>query len=159
MAQVVKPPTSFWAVDHERYNRAVFLGGSIEQGTADNWQDMVTKCLEDLPVLILNPRRDEWDPTWAQDPIPGTPFYEQVQWELDGQEFADTHVYYFDPNTKSPITLLELGLYCNNDNVIVYCPKEFWRYGNVKLVCERNAVKCFETEVDFLVHLYKSLSK
>jgi len=44
---------------------------------------------------------------------------------------------YFDPNTKSPISLLELGLHANSGKMIVCCPKGFWRKGNVDIVCER----------------------
>jgi len=53
---------------------------------------------------------------------------------------------YFDPNTKSPITLLELGLFTVVDRVvkqkiIVCCPTGFWRKGNVDVVCRRYGIK------------------
>ena len=37
---------------------AIFLAGSIEMDTAVEWQDYVIEKLSDLPVTILNPRRD-----------------------------------------------------------------------------------------------------
>jgi len=57
---------------------------------------------------------------------------------LDGLEIADKVLIYFDPDTKSPITLLELGLVAHPlDKVIVVCPRGYWKKGNVDIVCER----------------------
>lgn len=153
MAIVVKPPESFW--DHEYpYHRAIFLGGSIEMGLATKWQARVAAALDDLSVLLLDPRRDDWDSGWLQDPTPGTKFHEQVTWELDAIEFADTHVFYFDSDTKSPITLMELGLQITSGyHPIVFCPKGFWRYGNVKIVCDRFGVRVHEDESEFIAEL------
>lgn len=65
-------------------------------------------------------------------------FKEQVNWELDALSSADIVVFYFDPNTKSPITLMELGLAAASEsNVIVCCPDGFWRKGNVEIICDR----------------------
>lgn len=129
----------------------VFLGGSIEMGVAEKWQDRIVNDLSKSTCLILNPRRDDWDASWVQDPTKGTKFWQQVSWELQGQEVADIICYYFDPNTKSPITLLELGLFGQQTNVLVCCPKEFWRYGNVAMVCNRYQIP--------LVHSYEEMSK
>lgn len=132
----------------------IFLGGSIEQGKAINWQDKIAKLceLEKVNVTIFNPRRDDWDSTWVQDPTPGTQFHEQVTWELNRQDESDIIIYYFDAKTKSPITLLELGLYATQKDktVIVFCPEEFYRYGNVKIVCDKYNISCFTNEAKFL---------
>jgi hypothetical protein len=123
---------------------AIFLGGSIEMNTAEKWQDRLARelsyCNDNL--VLLNPRRDDWDSSWVQDPTPGTQFHKQVTWELDYQDDADVCVYYFDPSTKSPITLLELGCYgcLNPDIVVVCCPTSFWRYGNVAMFCARHNI-------------------
>ena len=50
---------------------------------------------------------------------------------------------YFSPETKSPITLLELGLFAEK-NIIVCCPSGFWRKGNVDIVCTRYGIPRFE---------------
>ena len=44
---------------------------------------------------------------------------------------------YFAPETKAPITLLELGLFARTGKVIVCCPEGYWRRGNVEVVCAR----------------------
>jgi hypothetical protein len=115
----------------------LFLAGSIEQGSAEMWQPEIVKRIreEDGPnqVDIFNPRRDDWDAAWPNDPdFPQ--FKAQVNWEIDYITSSDVVFFWFDPKTKSPITLLELGLVLSGEsNVVIYCPKEFYRYGNVKI--------------------------
>lgn len=154
--KLLKPPQP---LDITGSNNILFLGGSIEMGTATKWQDRFIEELSDQDVLILNPRRDDWDSSWEQDPTPGTPFYEQVKWELDGQDLSNLLIYYFDPNTKSPITLLELGLYAHAwKHVYVYCPKEFWRYGNVKMVCDKYGISVYDDE-SYIIQVIKESIK
>lgn len=153
MVTVLKAPELYEQDDR----MAIFLGGAIDMGAAENWQDRLTKDLSDYQELvILNPRRDDWDSSWEQDPTPGTQFYEQVEWELECQEQADVNIYYFTADSKAPITLLELGLF-NDDNVVVCCPKEFYRYGNVKMVCDRYGINMVETYDDLLKLLRDAL--
>jgi hypothetical protein len=115
----------------------VFLAGSIEMGAAEDWQTRVAEALSDLDVVVLNPRRDAWDASWPQTVAFG-PFREQVEWELEGQAHADVIAFYFAPDTRSPVTLLELGLAAaGQKRCVVCCPEGFWRKGNVDVVCRR----------------------
>lgn len=136
MARILKPPAP---LDLAADERAVFLAGSIEMGAAGPWQAAVERALADLPVVLLNPRRDEWDASWEQS-ISNPQFRGQVEWELDGQQRADVIAMHFDPATKAPITLLELGLFATSGKVIACCPPGYWRRGNVQVVCGRYAV-------------------
>lgn len=54
---------------------------------------------------------------------------------------------YFAPNSKSPITLAELGIACGKfpQKVIVCCPQMFYRKGNVDIICHRYGVKQIAT--------------
>lgn len=115
---------------------SIFLAGSIEMGVADNWQSKIADALKYKQVVLFNPRRDDWDSSWEQS-ITNEKFVEQVTWELDMLTLADKIVMYFDPNTKSPISLLELGMFAVNQNMLVCCPDGFWRKGNVEIVCDR----------------------
>lgn len=151
---VVKPPTPFNLHNEDRHS--IFLAGSIEMGKAEMWQDRVAEALSDLFVLLLNPRRDNWDSSWKQD-ITEPNFKEQVDWELKGIEEADTVVLYFDPATMSPITLLELGLAVTIEgvaHVLVCCPPGYWRRGNVQIVCARYGLTLVDT-MDELIHLIR----
>ncbi len=81
----------------------------------------------------------DWDSSWKEN-IKEAKFYEQVQWELKAQEQADMIVMFFAPETKSPISLLELGLFARSGKMVVCCPDGFWKKGNVDIVCERYGV-------------------
>jgi hypothetical protein len=123
----------------------VFLAGSIEMGAAKEWQQQVIDLFDSLipqeqqnNYLLLNPRRPDWDSGWKQD-YTEPRFYEQVKWELKGLQQADQVLVYFDPATKSPVSLLELGAFHNK--AIVVCPEGFWRKGNVDIFCEEFNVK------------------
>jgi hypothetical protein len=135
----VKPPHSYKA---HQGKPSVFLAGSIEMGAAIDWQKKVVEGLSHLDVLILNPRRDNWDSSWEQK-ITNAPFREQVEWELDALDAADIIVVYYCVDTKAPITLLELGLHAATEpgKLVVCCPEGFWRKGNVDIVCARHGVK------------------
>lgn len=121
---------------------AIFLAGSIEMGAAVDWQAEIVKALSDTDVLILNPRREGWDFSWKQS-ISNDRFREQVEWELDALDEAGLMLLYFAPKTKSPISLLEYGLYAGRrpDQIVVCCPEGFWRKGNVDIVSKRLGVK------------------
>ncbi|MDB5313116.1 MAG: hypothetical protein JWO38_7318 [Gemmataceae bacterium] len=136
MAQVLKPPVP---LSFDDTVPSVFLAGSIEMGEAEDWQTHVGHGLRDLDVVILNPRRDEWDASWVQS-IDNPPFREQVGWELEGLERASVVAMYFAPLTKAPVTLLELGLVARSGKLVVCCPDGFWRRGNVEVVCARYGV-------------------
>ena len=129
----------------------VFLAGSIEMGKAEDWQKKCVKDLADYPIQFLNPRRDDWDSSWEQTKE-NKQFNEQVTWELDSLEKSDFIILYFDPATKSPISLLELGIHacCNPKKLLVLCPEGFWRKGNVDIVCERYDVRQFDKLEDLL---------
>jgi hypothetical protein len=135
MASILKPPTPL----PEETGRSVFLAGSIEMGQAEPWQAVLEQALADTDVLILNPRRDEWDANWVQS-IDNPAFREQVEWELAAQERAALIAMYFAPATRAPITLLELGLAARSGKLVVCCPEGFWRKGNVEVVCARYQV-------------------
>jgi hypothetical protein len=141
MRRVIKPPAP---LDLAPGERSVFLAGSIEMGHAGPWQSSVEQALADLPVTILNPRRDEWDVSWVQS-ITNPQFRGQVEWELDAQEKASLILMHFDPATKAPITLLELGLFARSGKLLVSCPEGFWRRGNVEVVCARFKIPLFDS--------------
>jgi hypothetical protein len=150
---ILKPPTN---ISKRPFNRlSVFLAGSIEMGVAEDWQTRTGKIFDDLGWNVFNPRRDDWDASWTQE-YENPQFYQQVNWELDALEQARTILMYFDPNTKSPISLLELGLFINKD-IHVVCPNGFWRKGNVDIVCQRHKIPIYETldlAVNFILENY-----
>lgn len=136
--------------------KKIFLAGSIEMGAAVDWQKEVADFYKDHKRLILlSPRRDDWDSTWKQDPSPGTPFTEQVLWELNHLlKKADIALFNFDPKTKSVVTLLELGLCIGMDKKIyVCCPDGYFRKGNVVLTCNLRQIPVYNTLQEMLISI------
>lgn len=148
--QELKPPTRIIYSHGE--NSSLFLAGSIEMGTAEKWQEKVVKALSDKNIVIFNPRRENWDNSWDKS-IDNPKFKEQVDWELDFLEKASIVLFYFDPNTKSPISMMELGLVDKDKPVIVCCPKGFWKRGNIEIVCKRHDLIFCETLDEAIKHL------
>jgi len=109
-------------------------------GTADNWQTKAEVALAAYTELdIYNPRRENWDNTWEQN-SDNKNFVAQVDWELTTLENVTTTLFYFDPKTKSPVTMLELGSCRFKQNVVVCCPEGFYRRGNVDIFCKRYGI-------------------
>lgn len=129
--------------------KSIFLAGSIEMGVAEDWQTTLTSILgnpnHELGCeFVFNPRRESWDSSWVQS-IKNPQFNEQVSWEMTALDISQVIVMYFDPQTKSPISLLELGLHAASGKMIVCCPDGFWRKGNVEMVCDRFGITCLNT--------------
>ncbi len=124
--------------------RSIFLAGSIDMGRAEDWQKTLGDLLPHENLVLLNPRRKDWDISWEQR-IENPVFKAQVKWELDGLERADLIVFYFAADSKSPITLLELGLFAHSGRAVVCCPAEFWRKGNVDIVCQKYKIPQVDT--------------
>lgn len=122
--------------------KSVFLAGSIEMNKATNWQQ---KCEVELEKLyhIFNPRRENWDSSWKQI-ITNPNFKEQVEWELNALEKADWIILFFEGSTKPPISLLEFGLFAKGNKLLVVCQDQFWRKGNVDIVCEKYKIPQFK---------------
>jgi len=138
---IVKPPTALDSLDWSV--TSVFLAGSIEMGKALDWQAGVAERLDPENRLILNPRRDEWNPYWEQsysNPV----FREQVQWELSALDRVDWIFVYLQHDTLSPITLMEIGLYARSGKMFISCPPGFWRRGNVQAVSVKYKVPLFD---------------
>ncbi|KAF2017385.1 hypothetical protein BU24DRAFT_420435 [Aaosphaeria arxii CBS 175.79] len=123
---------------------SIILYGSIEGNVKVTWQSSLASSLSDLPITILDPRRDDWDSTWVED-IKFPKFKEQVDWEMDHAKVADIIVYHFVPGTPAAITLLELGMYAGTGKAIVCCPPGYAKRGNVQIVCSRYGIPLVET--------------
>ncbi len=141
MAKVVFPPSSYRPTPFE-VKPTIFLAGTIEMGNSIDWQEEAIKMFFSNASVIYNPRRQDWDSSWQQS-IDNPQFNAQVNWELQHIEDADYVFFNFEASSKSPISLLELGIAAARkpQKTVVCCPKEFWRFGNVEVVCNRYDVR------------------
>lgn len=137
---VVEPPNKV-----PQGHFTIFLAGSIEMGKATDWQAEIIRRLNTYDCAVLNPRRSDWDSSWVK--ASSNPnFATQVAWEMTGLEDCDLAVFYFEPGTMSPISLMELGWMSGmGKKCVVCCPEGFWRKGNVDLLCARNNIRQVES--------------
>ena len=146
MAEIVKAPEPYDLTG----KLGVFLAGTIDMGKGENWQPKAEEWLSDLDnVVILNPRRLDWDDSWKQT-IKDKQFRGQVEWELKSQEDAAIIFMYFAPGSQSPITLLEFGLFLKTGKVIPCCPEGYFRKGNLEVACNYYGVPLYEDLIEGL---------
>lgn len=131
----------------------IFLAGSIDMGSSEDWQTEIYNRLKEIEadngsnIEVYNPRRDSWDSTWTQEQS-NSEFNYQVNWELNNIEDSDIVFFNILPDSKSPITLMELGLCAGKEKkAIVCCPDGFYRKGNVDVVCTRYGIQQY-TDID-----------
>jgi hypothetical protein len=142
---VVYPPNRVANKTH-----SIFLAGTIDMGNSIDWQQHSIDTIESFDIegelTVYNPRRADWDSSWKQE-ITDPQFNEQVSWELDMLEQADIIVLYFQKDSSSPISMLELGLFSKHKKMLICCEEGFWRKGNIDIVCQRNEFPMY-TELD-----------
>ena len=155
--QIIKPNSEEQVTKNQL---SVFLAGSIEMGKAEDWQKVLTSKLETLgkDLTVFNPRRDDWDSSWTQEQS-NLQFNQQVNWELNRLDECTIIFMYFSPETQSPISLLELGRYSGAKEMVVCCPRAFWRSGNVEILCTRNNTPMFETIEDAIGALITKINQ
>lgn len=127
----------------------LFIAGTIDCGDSVNHQQAIIDELnkEDTvrPIMIYNPRRAEWPNVNDKEEID-----KQINWELYHLERADLIIMNILGNSKSPISLMEIGLFAKEHKLIVFCSPNFYRYDNVRIVCEKYKVPLYNTN-DILV--------
>lgn len=138
MTSTVYTPPEYPKLSEQKLK--IFLAGTIDMGESINWQREIYEmliakynCLD-----IFNPRRPDWDISWEQK-ASNVHFRKQVEWELDHLEKSDLILMVLLKDSKSPISLMELGAY-KDKPMFVYCPDEFYRKGNVDIFCKRNSI-------------------
>lgn len=133
---------------------SLFAAGSIEMGSAIQWQPLLANYLCTLPLTLCNPRRGHWDKSITPSAKTHA-FRAQVEWELDALTRCTVIAFFFDHATMSPVTMCELGLWAHSGKVVVCCDRRFWKSGNVELVCERYGVPLVDS-FEELVPLVKA---
>ena len=129
----------------------VFLAGSIDDGAASPWREGMVQHFRDTrferyhpEMTFVDPLRKKWEGN-CDASIDNPMLYEQMAWELDKMDDSDGIFMFFEGGSKSPITLLELGLCAGRypDKLIVVCEESFWRRGNVQFICQEFNISIF----------------
>ena len=144
---VLYPDTENKDLDEAVYQK-IFLAGTIDMGKSVDWQKATCDWFRALPegrYLLFNPRRDKGLSGEMSD------FEHQVNWELEHLEKADLIIMNILASSKSPITLLEMGLFMRSGKWRLICEPGFYRYDNVRLTCARYGVPLYQNMDDFLL--------
>lgn len=157
-----KPSETYMLRPHEELPEAIyddgsftkiFLAGTIDMGNSSDWQmellDIFSRM--DGRYILFNPRQENWDAS-----RPGEMDY-QVKWELDHLEEADMIIMYILGSSRSPISLLEMGLHARSGKMHVICEKDFYRYDNVRITCEYYDVPLYDDLDSFLEYFKRSI--
>ncbi len=154
-AKVYRAPHPFTESDGNLKRPSIYLAGPMDIITDVPWRDNVVERLKDLPIAILDPRRDDIEALWTSDSAHAA----QVNWELERQKDADIIALYFHPGLKSPFSYFPLGLYAGSSKLIVCCPDGFDNKDEVKAICSQREVPLTETFEEFLDRLAEELKK
>lgn len=122
--------------------KSVFLAGTIDNGNSFNWQDKTITELIKLGIKdleVYNPRRKHWNDNPSKEDMEY-----QIKWEQNHLDKADIIAMVLLDDSKSPISLLEMGLYANTDKLIVFCTPNFYRWDNVRLTCEKYHIELIQ---------------
>lgn len=144
--KVFTPDVVTEQLDEDEY-RKIFLAGTIDMGKSIDWQKSTIEWFQSRDsgkYILYNPRRGKGLSGEMSD------FEHQVNWELQHLEKADLIIMNILGNSKSPITLLEMGLYMRSGKLHVICEPDFYRYDNVRITCERYGVPLYHSLNDYL---------
>lgn len=130
----------------------VFLAGTIDMGNSTDWQKEMYHVFSSLDgrYLLFNPRQENWDADRE-----GEMDY-QVRWELEHLEEADIIIMNILRNSRSPISLLEMGLHAHSRKMYVICEPEFYRYDNVRITCDFYDIPLYSSMSSFLEDFKRS---
>ena len=144
---VISTPETAEGTDDASQYYKIFLAGTIDMGKSEDWQKNTCEWFrqkESGKYMLFNPRRGKGLSGEMSD------FEHQVNWELEHLEKADLIIMNILGNSKSPISLLEMGLYMKSGKLHVICEPDYYRYDNVRITCERYGVPLYHSLDDYL---------
>ena len=140
---IVTPEETISKLPNKPNSKSVFLAGTIDNGDSLNWQNKTIMELMNLginDIEIYNPRREHWNPNSSKEEMEY-----QIKWEQEYLDKADFIAMVLLDDSKSPISLLELGLYAKSNKLIVFCTPDFYRWDNVRLTCKKYNIQLVES--------------
>lgn len=140
---IITPEETISKLPNKPNSKSVFLAGTIDNGDSLNWQNKTIIELMNLginDIEIYNPRREHWNPNPSKEEMEC-----QIKWEQEYLDKADFIAMVLLDDSKSPISLLELGLYAKSNKLIVFCTPDFYRWDNVRLTCEKYNIQLVES--------------
>lgn len=127
-----------------------FLAGSIDFTLKDSWREKVIKEMGEL-VHFFDPTRTD------HDELNDSQMKAHINWELDAMILADKILLNFLSDFKSPISLVELGLYVKSSKLIVVCPDQFYQKRYVEMLCKKYKTPFFNSLNEAIKYIKESL--
>ena len=153
---IITPEETISKLPNKPNSKSVFLAGTIDNGDSLNWQNKTIIELMNLginDIEIYNPRREHWNPNPSKEDMEY-----QIKWEQDHLDKANIIAMVLLDDSKSPISLLEIGLYAKTGKLIVFCTPNFYRWDNVRLTCKKYHIELVQ-DTHPLVIANKIISK
>lgn len=119
-----------------RTKARIFLAGSMATGSQVNWRQTVIDAFGEKYHFL--------DPTnLKHDSLTDVEMRNHIKWEFDGLRIADFILLNFLPDSLSPISMVELGMYIASKKLIVVCPKEFYKWRYIDTLCKEHNTLIF----------------
>ena len=133
---------------------SIFLGGSMTE--TNDWREHFIEGFKSYDVSFLSPyRKNQPNITDENLDLNDPAIIEHIKWVNNAIDDAWMVFLYFDPSTKSPLSLLDFADLCKNKKAIVCCPKDFWKSTIIKTVCIEFNVQFFEDLENYIEYLKK----
>ena len=128
---------------------SLFIAGGISN--CPDWQTDLKDTLADLPITLLNPRREHYfmDPSIMR---------EQIEWEFRHLAKARAISFWFPKETLCPITLFELGKWVHSEKpLFVGVHPEYQRRDDLYIQLQLSRPEV--TVTDSLSHLASQIQR
>ena len=153
--KIYRPPQQ--SADLTTTGLSLYLAGPMQLLTAQRWQDKVLQDLNDLPINVFIPRRDDVNTVDYQRPT-NADYRAQVTWELDHLARADLVAIYFESGLDSPELFSELGRCVQSPHkVIVCCPAGYQGKLQVQSICNNYGIPIINDFQEFVRRLVEVL--
>lgn len=145
MYTIVQPDktTKYMAqVGNSKKKVTIFLAGTIEMGAGIKWHRQVAEQIYHVLSAKIKdntkmPELEFYNPRRTKDFTPEIEV-SQIKWEQEHLAKADYIFMYIQPDSKSPISLLEFGEFIKTGKLYLYCEPSFYRYRNLELTAAFN---------------------
>lgn len=112
--KVIKPENDLKEIDPNSLK--VFLAGGMKKPWRKEVIEKVSQL--NLDITVLDPTVKDWEKDIGEETVKNEKYLKQTDWEHDGLQQADIHVFHFDDTSVSPITLFELGMFVDRDSIV-----------------------------------------
>ena len=121
-----------------------FLAGSIDYHSPNPWRKSIIKKAKSSIHFFDPTRRDH-------DSLDNLEMQRHINWELMALELSDQIILNFLPDSKSPISMVELGLYARSGKLVVVCPIDFYQRRYIEVLCKTYNIKLFSNLNDLII--------